>query len=188
MFPREQQKQIPVGIRNFRGPAGLPLPPLPGNGGDADEVGGLTSRQPGREAGHLDGGGVAHREQNRATAAAIFSAGVCQPLREQISRISLSAREGKYPRCKSFQALSSANVSGVSGKIVAPEMLALSLREWAQVILYMIDNSTKTGLRNAALCESLYPLDIDCQAAEEIFLRANAELTGRASEACEGPR
>lgn len=30
------------------------------------------------------------------------------------------------------------------------------------------------GLRNAALCGSLYPLDIDCQEAQDVFLRANA--------------
>jgi len=60
VMPRQEQKQVPVGIRNFRCPAGLALPPLPCNGGDADEARCLAGRQTGRLAGGLDDGGVAH--------------------------------------------------------------------------------------------------------------------------------
>lgn len=56
----EQQKQIPVSVRDFRRPAGLPFPPLPGERRYAHEAGSFSGRQSGRLAGGLDCGGVAH--------------------------------------------------------------------------------------------------------------------------------
>lgn len=168
MLAREQQKQIPVGIRNFRSTAGLSLPSLPCQRRDADEVCGLAGRQTGRLSGGADGGGVAHGNGPFGPATPrVTGPNRCRP----------HMRAGRLPKKPTAR----------WPRLCASVCPETSIRDWFRRASAASRRTTrdnafsifmayplKTGPRNAALWESLYPLDIDCQEAQEVFLRANA--------------
>lgn len=57
-FPRFKQKKFPVSAWDHRFAGGLPLPALPGDGRDADQLGGFPRGKPCFLAGSADGLGV----------------------------------------------------------------------------------------------------------------------------------
>ena len=144
MLPGEKQKEIPVGIRNFRSPAGLPLPPLPGNGGDAHEVGCFAGRQTSRLAGGLDGGGVAHATTGRLN--------TCRP---PISPNPAAAEIGQLCR-KTRPSAHGAEIAALRASANRANHCCRSSPVAQKQNSFFIADSSKTGLRNAALCESLF--------------------------------
>lgn len=153
-----------MSIRDFRSPAGLPLPPLPGERRHSDEGGCLAGGQACRLAGGLDGGGVGHACRH-------------PPRHPWVQRThtspSMTAPAG-YP-AKSGKAWC---VGNASGSISLPQSwqrsYATSVATVRSMAMVFMSNSILTGLRNADLCVSLYPLDIYCQGLfANYFRRAN---------------
>jgi hypothetical protein len=146
-----------MSIRNFRRPTGLAFPPLPCNGGDANDHSSLAGRQAGSLAGCLDGGGVGHQNPRppRTTIPAsrqVFPAA-------SIRQTPLSPLVLTGPSARAVQ------LSRYSGA-TALRSKAARADERKRKVLVMAATPFD-GLRNAALCESLYPLDIDCQGVRQ---------------------
>lgn len=161
MFTREQQKQIPVGIRNFRGPAGLPLPPLPSDRCHSHERGSLAGGQTGRFSSGLDGSGISHTATHP-----VGTGNTSLVLRTPND-------SGIFPRSFVSSHWRTPHTRATLRRVRLSALPSGSTLRHAFEVIAFIFCSSKIGLRNAALCESLYPLDIDCQGAGAIFLRAN---------------
>ena len=137
MLPGEKQKEIPVRIRNFRSPAGLPFPPLPGESGYSYEAGSLAGRQARCFAGCAYGGGVAHAASRAARLASVTNSRTLNFTPLEWGYFATYAARRSRPAIPAFWAANSGRPS----------------RAMAMIWRWFMTDSFKTGLRNAALCD-----------------------------------
>ena len=166
MLPGEKQKEIPVSIWNLCRAGRLPLPPLPGESGYSNEACSLSGRQARCFAGGLDGGGVAHATTGRLN--------TCRP---PISPNPAAAEIGQL--ClKTRPSAHGAEIAARRASANRANHCCLSSPVAQKQNSFFMADSSKTGLRNAALCVSLYPSDIERQEENATILMANASFTG----------